>query len=395
MEGGEMGANPIVKTIYGEIVDAVSGFGTDPEKLVNAVNRLKSVQDFVDLTKMFSDGKTGYKTFEEMINGEFESDNYVEAKEILEKLNKIGVGSDFNKNKNILGEPIFVGGFKITNYQDEQPRVGSFCTSKWNKLLPSAKNYWIQWLSSPITKSKFKKNWGITNDNEVNDIFKKYINAINKLSLVFYDNYMREYSNSYTKDVFAFVHAYDDNTKIYVNCSLNDKTPYESLVHEIQHILYAIKPLNPEKQVGDVFVSAKTKKMGPQSFFGDVKNTTQVNQNSMVDASKKYGIDSSELEWWLREAQKYESTNPGYICDQTEKMSNIMAVRKLLNINPGENITKEMLKPYITGNKDSTDIGWILACWALNGFGDIDVMLNKMNQLAIQNTKNNVGSRTA
>ena len=72
-----------------------------------------------------------------------------------------------------------------------------------------------------------------------------------------------------------------------------------------------------------------------------------------------------------------------------------MAVRKLLNINPGENITKEMLKPYITGNKHSTDISWILSCWALNGFGDIDVMLNKMNQLALQNTKNNVASRTA
>jgi hypothetical protein len=57
------------------------------------------------------------------------------------------------------------------------------------------------------------------------------------------------------------------------------------------------------------------------------------------------------------------------------------------------NITKEMLIPYIVGPKNQTDITWVLHCWALNGFPDINIMLNKINQLAYQNTKQNNDTR--
>jgi Zn-dependent peptidase ImmA (M78 family) len=106
----------------------------------------------------------------------------------------------------------------------------------------------------------------------VNNIFKEYINTINKLTLVFYDKYNAK--DSRRRNAYAFVSPDSDNTKIHINCSLNDKTPYETLIHEIQHILYNIKPLNPEKQVGDVFVNSNTKKMTFQDFFDILKNPT-------------------------------------------------------------------------------------------------------------------------
>jgi hypothetical protein len=391
----EQNVSSNISSIYNQIINAVKDLGTDPDKLINALNNLKSQQDFYQLTRMFVDKKTGYGSFNEMINGEFEINNYDDAKNISNKLNQIGVNSTFNIGRNNLGQNLFNKGFKISYNKkiSNYPRVGPTCKSRWSKYLTPSKKYWIDWLSNPITKSKFKNNWKI-NDYEVNNIFKEYINTINKLTLVFYDKYNAKDSRS--RNAYAFVSPDSDNTKIHINCSLNDKTPYETLIHEIQHILYNIKPLNPEKQVGDVFVNSNTKKMTFQDFFDILKNPTlkkitPINQN-IEDASKNYNIRTDVLTNLLLSSKNSEKRKPGYACRETEKMSNIMAVRKFFNIKPGENITKEMLKPYISGEKNQTDIFWILSCWALNGFGDINLMLNKMNQLAFQNTKNNDGT---
>lgn len=375
-----------INLAYNQIIDAVKGFGTNPDKLISALDNLKSPNDFYSLNKLFLDGKTGYKSFDEMINGEMESDNLDDVRKIDNKLYSIGVDSKYSEGKNRLGDRLFGGYFK-TEWSDTDLktilRISPTCKSTWSKNLTPAKNYWIQWLSNPITKQKFKKNWNIKNDGKVNDIFKEYIDVLNKLTLVFYDNFNVKHQD--TRWAYAYVNLEEDNTKIYVNCSNLDKTPYETLVHEIQHILYHIKPLNPEKQVGDVFVTNNTVKMSPQDFFNVVNSTSTVNQ-SIQDTSKKYGFNTNTLSELLSNAKYHEKRRPGYVCSETEKMSNIMAVRKYLGIKPGENITKEMLEPYISGYKHQTDIGWILLCWALKGFGDVNVMLNKMNNLAYQNT---------
>jgi hypothetical protein len=83
------------------------------------------------------------------------------------------------------------------------------------------------------------------------------------------------------------------------------------------------------------------------------------------------------------------SEDPGYVCRETEKMSNIMSIRKTLNIKPGGVITYDMLKPYITLQKRDGDMDWILMCWAKNYFPDINIMLNKINQLAANQSKIN------
>jgi hypothetical protein len=48
-----------------------------------------------------------------------------------------------------------------------------------------------------------------------------------------------------------------------------------------------------------------------------------------------------------------------------------------------------MLSPYIRGEKQHTDVTWLLSCWALTGFSDINTLINKMNQLAYQDFKSN------
>ena len=155
--------------------------------------------------------------------------------------------------------------------------------------------------------------------------------------------------------------------------------------------------MNPAKKIQDAFVSSKTVKQTEQKVreslpSGKVKTYT----SDVVNAAKKIGVKPDDLEYWkltLKQSSKAKE-DANYVCRETEKMSNIMSIRKTLNIKPGGNITYNMLKPYITGQKHNTDVSWVLLCWAKNGFPDINQMLNKINQLAYNNTKNNVNNNT-
>ena len=282
-----------------------------------------------------------------------------------------------------------------TNHKTLQ-QVPKECSSKWQPQLDKAKNYWIQWLSSPITRIKFLNNWQKVEKNmtlaEVGNIFKKYIDSLKGLKLYYYNSKLIPKSS----DSYAFVNDYNPE-KIYVNCSLNDPDPYGTLIHEIQHLLYNIKPLNPGVQISNVFVDSNTEKSTPETFFDFSKNSNQQSSKiSNIDSvSKEYGVSVDFLEEIKLDAYYYEvEVDYGYVCRETEKMSNIMAIRNLFGVNPGQNITKKMLLPYIKGNKEDTNVSFILYCWALRGFPDLNGMLNKMNQLAYQNANQNNNSST-
>ena len=393
--------NPLVADTYKHIVNAVAGWGTDPNGVLSALDNIKNQNDFKLLISLFKDKKTGYSSFDEMINGEYEGDNYDDIVKLDNKLRQFGVIPSYDESKNKLGENRFWRDFKTTFGINPigTTRVGPSCQSKWSPYLKQAKDYWIQWLSNPITKSKFKKNWNVGVDNKidgitVDDLFKKYINTLNPINLVYYDNITSKYVN--VQGDYAYVNK-SEPTKIYVNCSQDDDTPYETLIHEIQHTLYNIKPLNPSVKIGDVFVNDKTKKMTPSTFFSSnsSQNNIESSSTNIESVAKTYNINKDTLNWWLNNAKVDEKETPGYSCRTTEKMSNIMAIRKHFNLKPGGNITKEMLIPYIEGDKNDTNIYWVLSCWALNGFPDINIMLNKINQLAYQDTKQNNNTRIA
>ena len=163
------------------------------------------------------------------------------------------------------------------------------------------------------------------------------------------------------------------------------------MIHEIQHLIYDIHPLNPDVKVGELFVNKNTKKIGPFDFFNDFstvyndnhKINYSLSQNS-IKTSKLYNVDNTILQNLLVNATEAEKKSPGYSCNENEKMSNISIIRKLFNIKPGQDITVEMLTPYIKGQKKNRNISWLLYCWALKDFSDISELVNKINQLAYQ-----------
>jgi hypothetical protein len=387
-------SNPNIQKAYNEMVNGAKYWmGTDKTKILNAFNYVKNIDDFKILLSMFKDKRTGYGSFEEMMNKEYDMFDFNDLVKLKDKLSSIGVILLFNIAKNNAGQTLFDGGTNIS--YGWKNNNNNKCKSTYPPILKQAQDYWRKWLSNPITKQKFKENWNNTtvarilyDDSIVDGIFKRYLDAINKLKLVYYDNT----TITGDRDAYAFVNASEPD-KIYVNCSENDPDPYGSLIHEIQHILYYIKPLNPVVQIGDVFVNPNTKKSTIETFFDFFKTSNQQSNktNNLNSVSKQYNTPVNMLNYFLKPG----INDPGYSCRETEKMSNIVSVRKTLGVNPGQNITKEMLFPYIKGEKDNTDIYWLLSCWALNGFPDLGGMLNKMNQLAYQNTSKDSKTKLA
>lgn len=393
-----------IVSAYNDIVDASSGFGTNPDKILRALDKIKNIDNFNALLDMFSDKKTGYNSFSEMINQEYERDNYNDILKLKQKLYPLGITVLFKTGQNNLGMDLFMGDLTFrTAYTTEQINIGNKnCANKYTPLLVQAKKYWVDWLSSPITKQKFIKNWSDEDYdmNDVNNIFKNYMSSLKNLKLFFYNNSIDKINGvnvTGTRNAYAFVIGNSPNN-IYINCSLNDENALDTLVHEIQHILYHLHPLNSDRKIGDLFVDKTTKKMGPLDFLNKVfkiDNTDNNLSQKIKNASKNYSVEFDTLKNIYLDASDYEKRNPGYACSMNEKMSNITAIRKLFNIKPGQNITLEMLKPYIKGDKSHTDIGWLLSCWALKNFPDINTLINKMNLLAYQDVKKQDNSRLA
>jgi hypothetical protein len=393
-------SNSNIQKAYNEIVaGAKYWMGTDKTKILKSFDYIKNKRDFETLKSMFKDRRTGYGSFEEMIKKEYDVLDVNDIEKLKTKLNSIGVNFNYVSNYHsmltnnfLIGEPYLA------------PKE---CSSKWQSQLEKAKNYWIQWLSNPITKNKFLNNWKKVEKNmtsaKVENIFKKYIDSLKVLKLYYYDN--KSESDPLLKDSYAYVNESNPD-KIFVNCSKNDRDPYGTLIHEIQHMLYDIKPLNPEVQIANVFVNSNTKKSTIETFFDFKKNPKQktfsydkklFNPNEIAklnSTSTQIGVPFESLQYILNNSKYHEKRKPGYACSETEKMSNIMSVRNLFGVKPGQNITKEMLLPYIKEEKNNDDVSWVLACWALRGFPDLSEMLNKINDLAYQNANQNNNSST-
>ena len=408
--------NASVNLIYDQIVESVAGGGTDPNKLLNAVKKLENADEFKYLLTLFKDKKTGYSDFFEMINQEYDAFNTQDVANLITVLNNINVFTTANFSKTNAGLEVFMGYYRFNSsgYGTKTPEsVMNSCKSSWNKILPTSIKWWKDWLSNPITKEKVYKNYlerpryGVANSgikeyeikNEINNAFIKYFELLNKIKLNFYNKTTVKLNNHYVRhDAGAFVFKGDNN--IYVNCSsngaLSDEYIDTNLIHEIQHLIYNIKPLNPEKQIGSSFDGTNCTYQSRGGIINNISskttNTSTNYSSDIIRASKTLGIDPKYL-YWLEEDKKERGIpgDPGYFCRETEKMSNIMGIRRLFGIQPGGKITLNMLKPYIIGDKTSVDVEFILYCWIENKYPDFNQMLNDFNKLALN--KNGAGKK--
>lgn len=391
-----------VNQAYLKTINAVAGLGTDVPAVLIAIKMLKSSAEFDKYKLKFKDNKTGYNSFQNMINGEYDALNGSDILYILRVLQKINVFADAGLYTDNGGNVRFRPG-NFTFIKTRLPTMSAANQKQWLTLLPKAVQWWKNWLSSPITQKKVQSNWDTwyrSGSVSVKYIFPGYFKMLDSLKIKFYDE-LDPINWSDGQNAFAFVRPfliYSDNT-IYINLTKSDPEPYDTLIHEIQHIIYNIKPLNPDEKIHDVFVTKNTKRATTKSIESSREtsyyDTQTLNRAAIVIKSLGLDIDADRLLGWKRQAYTANAEDPAYVCRETEKMSNIMAIRSLFKLNPGQNITIAMLKPYIERKKSHTDITWIILCWAKNGFPDLNTMINRINALAVNNTGTNRGPNVA
>jgi hypothetical protein len=172
---------------------------------------------------------------------------------------------------------------------------------------------------------------------------------------------------------------------IFVNASVSHPEPVANLIHEMTHLITLIYPFNPESKFEDAFLTTQSKKLTPDNLLKI--NSAKNNSNPVIQkTATNLKINPDDLKWYLESATRMEKKEPGYACGLVEKPANLMAMRYLFNLKPGQNITIDMIKPYITGEKHDDNVYWILCCWALNGFSDLQLLLSKLNKLAYQDS---------
>lgn len=383
----------VVKSAYNQIVNAVKGFGTNPNQIDSAIKKLQNSGEFETLKTLFKDKRSGYSDFAKMINSEYDYLNYGDAKRLQTSLRKIGVNAQFNTDNANL---VFKKGFKILGYITKKKcYMLPDCKNKWNQALKTAVKFWKDWLTDPVTKNKVQLNWDtwyMPGKFQMAYYYPKYMDVLSNIKLKFYDcNVTSIDGHKPAHDAVAYV-IKSNNKTIYVNCSSNDKDFVDTLIHELQHVIYNIKPLNPEKRLTSLFVKKNTPKETARQIINGLLTTkakkSKVYSQDVLDTAKKLNISPGVINTWKKEM--YEWVKQGekdYLCEETEKMSNIIAIRKLFNIKPGQNITLQMLIPYIKKQKNHTDVYWYLMCWASKGFPDINQLINRTNELAAQGLK--------
>ena len=304
------------------------------------------------------------------------------------------------------GNEVTVTAGKFSCQHQEFKVVNQACKTRSQTALSKAVIFWKNWLNSPITRKKVENNWkDDANFIEIysgyhsvssNYAWKKYFDILNNINLIFFDQTMPNEDMGSLGYVVPSKSLYD----VHINCSLDNPELLQTLVHEIQHLIYYVKPLNPAKKINNAFVS-KNKKIENMNNIFDINKLEVPNINKLekskdpkiIEVSKKLNVGYYDLDYWKELSIRSAGDDPGYICRETEKMSNIMAIRNLFGINAGGNITLNMIKPYIELEKESNNVHWVLLCWAQRGFPDITVMLNDINALAFKqgNEKPKIG----
>ena len=409
-----------VGELYNQVVAASVGWGTDPNAINLAISKLNlDSSEINDFLSRFKDKKSGYDSFNKMINGEYDLYNLSDIKELEKILNNSGK-VEYGLGKNNGGYEIFSGGFKFTPNDTSVPPIVS-CVI-YNDQLPNAVKWWKDWLNDITTQNKFKNNHNITSMRLVERIFSMYKKALDKA-------YIYPYRNDKSSTIAFVKQKIIAPGRIWVNCS---KTGFYDtkekvisvLIHELQHQLHYIHPLNPDKQIGDLFVNPDTDKLTPQDIEdgwdynksvglpgdneykkieSDIKKlmtleewrrtikriSIELNITGHQISGKKWKskeeITASLLRKWYEHSVSVKPDDPSYGCRATEKGSNIASIRKILKILPSDGITIQMLKPYIlgqVGDGNTGDVNWLLICWSQKGFVSLKSFVAEFNELA-------------
>ena len=298
------------------------------------------------LKNKFCSGKN-YK--KELVNAYYDKEievdlNKVEDQNCISKI-KLPYKNAINWWKNKLNEQSFFSKLKkLNNYTDQQ-------TKDW---ISKYKNYLSNNISGPFCPTKnskwYKENIGVTKFIAQNE------GRVGANRIV----YNTDYQNDSPSNIEA------------------------TIVHEIQHALYDLKPMTPHESWKKVF---PYKVWVSQPEDGRSSQTIGTQEKSTI---AKYGIETSDIEFWkielLLKTDPKLRKDPNYVCRETELASRVVAIKKLLNYKTDQKITPQDFKKFITRESfpyNDENAYWLVLCWVNNGMEDIQTFLDKLDKYVV------------
>lgn len=248
-----------------------------------------------------------------------------------------------------------------------------------------AKDYWKNWLKDPVTIDKISKNNNIGVDIVTSQYLPKWMNILDKIVLT-YDN----------KDVNSFALSTND-MKIHINCNEYmtygnkvDQSPLTVLVHEIQHQLSYVLPLNPNSMITGLTRNNNIKSVNIFNRGDIIKNSIK----SIREAFNLTGIDDNNLRRYVNYYMGLggDSFNNKYVFNTSEISSRIQSIREKYGVKPGGSIDPMVFKDVFFGRVKNSDMLYMIALWVRNGFPDFGKFLGGLDSLAIikNNDKNDM-----
>jgi hypothetical protein len=267
-----------------------------------------------------------------------------------------------------------------------------------NTTLQQAVQWWKKWLNDPTTKSKFASNW-VMNMTNVDSIFRQYNSLLDKIKL----DYVWQGSNT----AIAYVHENLIDFLLHVNVpKAIGHDALSVMIHEIQHMLFTIKPLHPKSKIqtdinlkyNEVKSSGGFIEYFKKLLYGDQKTNTLpadssespvIKQKVMIQKIFDLGFTREEYPNIVNWFNKTNTDDDVYLKEPTEIYSRLMGVRLLLNLKPEEQIKPQDFSKLLRYPKTKMDpnVTWLFGVILASPLS-VNQILNTWNSYAFNNVTN-------
>ena len=261
-----------------------------------------------------------------------------------------------------------------------------YCKSVYtDSVLQKAKDYWKNWLESPATLEKIAKNYKTTAEDIKSNYVPKWLEIIEPLKIV--------YKNMARWDI-AAVDTSASKKEVYVNPksivfkpnfrAKYEEDPIRTLVHELQHKMSSLIPINPAEVVTAALGQRTDPRTGKYHIaFGD-DVLKRIGEDLGVDMEKH-----KRRAYYYWDAFRYSKSVNTYAKSPTEMVSRINALKYKYGIKPEDQhgLKPEMFRQTFLKEKVDADMDWILVAWAGYGFPPFQEFLDRLGSLAA-NSKN-------
>ena len=316
--------------------------------------------------------------------GSFSARGYRFKDEVLTKAlkNKFCSGKDYKEelyyayNDKLIEED-------LSKIQDQT------CINKIKSPYQNAINWWKNKLNEPAFYSKLKKLNNYT-DQQTKDWIGKYKNYLsNNISGPFCPTKNSKWykENFEGESIAAWLDGNVGTSRVVFNTTQQNEPSKDiesTMVHEIQHALYDLKPMTPHENWKKVF---------PYKVWVDnpSDNTNTPISNKDSSTISKYGIDKGDIVWWKKELEKEtnEKTTTidvGYVCRETELASRVVKIKFLLNYSTSQKITVNDFKKFIKYKEypyNNSNAYYLVLCWINNGMEDIKTFLDNLDKYVV------------